>query len=726
MVTQSLSGRDVLNHPPIAVDDTVSTLASTTVLIPVLKNDSDPDQDALQIALVGAAAHGRASTVSGQIQYVPFAGYVGLDRFYYVISDGRGGSASATVQITIGSAAATPTPTPTPTPRPSPTPTPVSTPTPPAGAHILPSRTQCVVPCAVYFDQPGPIEDDYLWNFGDGTSAPGFQAAHVFEDPGTYNVTLIQKVWPSGTAQGDAVSIRVLPFTGTTFYIDAVAGNDTNTGTTPQTAWKGARMINIYLNALPASSRANLRFLLKRGQSWELTENGSSASWIWMKDVPGPIRIGAYANADGSDDATQPKPLIFEDRNRGYSSPSEEFISHPAGYHSADVAYRDLHLKGHYAPVYGQTANYPMHGIGIFDSDHLLFLRLELEYLNGGIWLNWHASTNIFLEGISIRHVRSTPIYGESHHGYALQNSTLEDSSSSHLHYVGARGAVIRNNRLKDSGVWVNGTQVNGQDGLRLCGLFTDPAANPDGAQTGRYYIADNEISESSGPALALQSNGSQEIPPIDAVIERNKLMGSTPPAMTAGWADAPIMWIISLQNGIVRNNLILNQRGPIELHQGDNQVMQDLRVINNTLVSTGPTREAFMINKPASGAKNITIENNVIVGPFAAVLKWAEPSISFPPLGFLMDRNLYHGLATATPAYWITGFAGAFPGDWNSIIGQDPQLLSLDPTNSNYMRPALTSPVADRADTRLPIYDDYYRTTRQPGVLFDLGAVER
>src|SRR6185295_12922369 len=75
---------------------------------------------------------------------------------------------------------------------------------------IVPSRTSGVAPLAVFFDATGTTstgttkpfhELGYQWNFGDAAttwattgapknSATGPIAAHVFESPGTYTVTL--------------------------------------------------------------------------------------------------------------------------------------------------------------------------------------------------------------------------------------------------------------------------------------------------------------------------------------------------------------------------------------------------------------------------------------------------------------------------------------------------------------------------------------------------------
>lgn len=92
------------NQPPVAVDDAANVVSGGSVTIAVLANDSDPDGDALTITAVGVPSAGSAAISGGQVVYTPAAGAVGIDRFTYTISDGRGGTATALVTVTIGTA----------------------------------------------------------------------------------------------------------------------------------------------------------------------------------------------------------------------------------------------------------------------------------------------------------------------------------------------------------------------------------------------------------------------------------------------------------------------------------------------------------------------------------------------------------------------------------------------------------------------------------------------
>jgi VCBS repeat-containing protein len=84
---------EVTDTAPLAVDDSYTVHHGQTLTVsPVagaLANDSDADGDGLSAALDSAPQHGTLSFNSnGSFVYTPEAGYVGLDSFSYLLSDG--------------------------------------------------------------------------------------------------------------------------------------------------------------------------------------------------------------------------------------------------------------------------------------------------------------------------------------------------------------------------------------------------------------------------------------------------------------------------------------------------------------------------------------------------------------------------------------------------------------------------------------------------------------
>jgi VCBS repeat-containing protein len=94
-----------VNDPPVAANDTASTLEDTplTVAAPgVLANDTDVDSPSLTAVLVSAPAHGTLTlNADGSFTYTPDANYNGPDSFAYKANDGQADSNVATVSLTV-------------------------------------------------------------------------------------------------------------------------------------------------------------------------------------------------------------------------------------------------------------------------------------------------------------------------------------------------------------------------------------------------------------------------------------------------------------------------------------------------------------------------------------------------------------------------------------------------------------------------------------------------
>ena len=90
-----------VNEPPVAMDDEAATDEDRAVAVAVLANDADPDGDVLRVESAAGASHGATAVSGDAVVYTPAPDYHGRDRFTYVVSDGRGGTASAAVEVTV-------------------------------------------------------------------------------------------------------------------------------------------------------------------------------------------------------------------------------------------------------------------------------------------------------------------------------------------------------------------------------------------------------------------------------------------------------------------------------------------------------------------------------------------------------------------------------------------------------------------------------------------------
>jgi len=90
------------NNSPVATDDSATTAEDTPVSVPVLANDSDPNNDPLTVTGATDPPHGSAAVQGdGTVLYTPDANYNGADSFSYTINDGTGHTDTGAVAVTV-------------------------------------------------------------------------------------------------------------------------------------------------------------------------------------------------------------------------------------------------------------------------------------------------------------------------------------------------------------------------------------------------------------------------------------------------------------------------------------------------------------------------------------------------------------------------------------------------------------------------------------------------
>jgi hypothetical protein len=95
------------NNPPVANDDTATTVAGEPVLVDVLANDTDADGDTLTVSAVTQPATSGSVAIVGEgaaVEFTPADGFDGEAAFTYTIDDGNGGTDSANVTVTVTAA----------------------------------------------------------------------------------------------------------------------------------------------------------------------------------------------------------------------------------------------------------------------------------------------------------------------------------------------------------------------------------------------------------------------------------------------------------------------------------------------------------------------------------------------------------------------------------------------------------------------------------------------
>ena len=212
--------------------------------------------------------------------------------------------------------------------------------------------------------------------------------------------------------------------TGTTYYVDAVSGNDESPGTTPSSPWKTLRLVN------QKTFSAGDVILLKSGSVWtgQLSPKGSGAA-------KRPIVIDKYGG--------EAKPIITADgtvedavllKNQEYWEIKNLEITNTG---KTPHVRRGVHVV---AENYG-------------DVHHIYLDSLTIHDVNGSDKVKENGGINYTSEG-DVKPSRFVDLHIENNHIFHVDRSGIFGWSS---HWVRSKwypslGVVVRNNTFEDIG----------------------------------------------------------------------------------------------------------------------------------------------------------------------------------------------------------------------------------------------------------------------------------
>ena len=605
--------------------------------------------------------------------------------------------------------AVTPTTTPSPNTSTGPISSTGATPAPAPPAELA-SRVQGVAPLAVFFDainvpnvaQPPEVNGrreyadfNYTWNFNDPSSgtwatsgrskneADGYVAAHVFETPGTYTVTLSVK---DGIKVDETHQVTVTVEDPDTVYAGkstiCVSSTSVFTGC-PSGAIQLTTTVVTDISAYIAAGR---RILFRRGDTW------STNDVIRLSNADN-ITIGAYGACATPDTRgiCSNAPLI----NISGDSGNGLFHSH----NQNDARIMDLH----FVDVGGAREGAIGGNTGL---DKLLYLRLKTEgfrvpfgfshYDTGGHDQIALVDNDSSLSRVNIAYVGSERLM--------VLGNRLRDPNQSHVLRVWqAYKGVIAHNEL--SGASANST--SGRQALKLHGPREDQLIENGGSRTYRtqyVVVADNLIGD-SGPwsvSIGPINTGSNEHIQ-DVVVENNGFYPGYGTQST-GSPDVRFGLSIWISYATVRNNIFSGEgsgdgyRGLRVVPSGVAPVPVGNRIFNNTIYKvTGALTSNQIGVSIETGSVDTEIRNNLV--HFA--LGYSDR--------IAVDDN---GTGTIQSNNLLTGAS-----------------LLVDPDNPNFMakdfRLDANSPAVN-AGTNVPVFKDKDGTERTLGGTTDLGAYER
>ena len=596
---------------------------------------------------------------------------------------------------------------------------------------LVPARTSGVAPLSVFFDASGtldpsvttrPFHDlEYRWNFGDpaggaawaygaqpGVSsknlATGPVAAHVFEAPGTYTVTLTGF---DGTNAATTTTTITVQNPDTVFADANTVCFSTSANYTDCPA--GSRQVKTddFAAAINGYKGPNRRLLFRRGETFNAASSG-------VLDVTGPGIIGAFG--------------------AGTALPIAKI--------TAGGAFPIIQLSGPYTPGIGdwRIIDFDIDGSFVQSSDvsgiganggfnQFLALRLNIHDIYRGIAagpdiLDWwnnhdHPGHTIFDEW-SVVDSTMNGIPGCNSPGnyncdwrvyLAAKHSTVQgnyldnqgtDVVVNGVHVITAGGSHVLRSEYTGKGVFSNNTLARAGDfqlaiKLHAKNWTTPGVTNPGGVgtYTEQVVIADNKIIGGINPwtlSLGPQDEINDERV-RDIIVERNWF--------TAGGASQVHMHINSFETTI-RNN-ICDLSGAayhtcVLVDQwGITPAPDNVRVYSNTFYSGTSDLHDDFVGVEIGRATNTTVENNLGSAPLAS----GPAMISGAGTGLVQSNNLLNN----SPAALFVSTAPTAP--------------------ANFSLKALPNPARDTGLSTLPVFSDFFGTGRPKNGVTDIGAVE-
>ncbi|MBN1491134.1 MAG: PKD domain-containing protein [Phycisphaerae bacterium] len=477
------------------------------------------------------------------------------------------------------------------------------------------SRTSGVAPLGVFFDavdeanpawtsgvvQPGDgdyASYHYEWDFGnpdsgnwstgrknpDGSypsknTATNYLAAHVYETPGTYAVTLTVTD-TDGVKHRYAQVITVSAFSGTTYYVSSSEGNDANPGTSEQAPLRT-------FAAAMTKLATNTRILFKRGDSWS-TQTGAS-----LAGIPGPGIIGAYgdgnrpviqltvADAILVNIAGQPDWRIMDLYVRGAGTPGRGIENH--GHHGLTLrCYVTNFRNGIHNTGYG-CGVLSVENELVDNTNYCAFTGSESSRRSGFLGIDFDTSgehlirTHVSKLLISHCAFQDTPVH-------AIKACPASD---------GSRYIVISDNWFwPNTGQWI--VSVGAQDNRPVAGVPYE------------QVVIERNIWVATG-GIAVQSRGA------DHVTVRNNLARG--PDYLVAFGDG-VPGFSTWTNWQVYNNTISNPLSFGRLVSGESAV--NLSVKNNIIYTPTDVHDTYLVNLTGTSASaaEVTSDNNCIYAP--------------------------------------------------------------------------------------------------------------
>jgi len=408
----------------------------------------------------------------------------------------------------------------------------------------------------------------YQWDFGDPNGRfnqlDGWNAAHLYEKPGTYRITLTITN-ENGRKNAVSTTVTVKSDDRRTIYVDSVAGKDTNSGLSSSTPVRT-------LSRLEKLVGSNTRILFKRGQSYSFDH---SLSLPYQN-----VFVGSYGS--GAD------PVLW--RVKGQSGSTISTYDN-----SKQVVISGLTFDSPYRPG-GNSA--PM---------------ISVDGVNP-------RGTDITVEGCTFLNLDNAVVAENSPRGLLVLDNKAPLATGLRMYFVWSQGSdqVFLGNQVANS---TRQHVIRSSGTVRMLVAHNDltnlDRSNVDSGDASKgvvevhkgafAYVADNELHD--GALRAGPRGGGQEDSDTstDWVVFENNLL-----------TDHDIAIYPGTHHLMVRNNVVrTNSSAAITVQPTDSEgrTVTDIQLLNNTGVTTAQTGKFLLVTGDLK-TPQITLMNNMWVAP--------------------------------------------------------------------------------------------------------------
>jgi hypothetical protein len=486
------------------------------------------------------------------------------------------------------------------------------------------------------------LTTQYHWNFGDTGSAyndlTGWTAGHVYDNPGTYTLTLTMTD-NAGLTSVATGQVTVASDTRPTIYVDN-NGSDSNSGASPDQAVKTAnRAFQM------AAYSSNLRILFKRGETFNvntvLTLTGSNVYVGAYGNGANPVlnRVAGYENQTLFTTQTSSnitiEDLTFDSPNAVTSGPAPEINANAIVAGGSNIVIRNDTFLNLETAIDGELQP---HGIIVQDNTAPLLtgLRGYFCWVDGDNW--------------------------------SILGNTVANSTRQH---------VVRSNDVNTSGVLIAGNNFSKE--LRA----DDPAEimkTTINFRGGQYiYVTGNTLNDGQigfGPDPTMSPTALTQWIVVEDNFIHNTTLGITGATDHLMARDNYFDWSGNADITVT----------PTDATYPSTRLMHDITIADNTGVNTG-TSGQFIWVRNAALPGTLTVTNNLYVAPNLAeglnnnggLVVWAPDLSGFAQI----SGNIWPAAASGGVNY-LNGYLTPeqWDAEWNV---QHDQFASVTLSGSTY-----------------------------------------